>query len=76
MQALKARVENGRIVVNEPTDLPDGTVLELVVADAGDELDADERAELAASIDDGLADMRAGGGVDAGEVLARLRARR
>ena len=62
--------------MNEPTDLPDGTVLDVVVTDASDDLDDDERAELNASIDDGLSDMRAGGGVDASDVLSRLRARR
>jgi len=46
MNTLKARVVNGRIVVDEPTKLPEGTVLELVVADAGDELDEDERRAL------------------------------
>ncbi|WP_434045751.1 MULTISPECIES: hypothetical protein [Sorangium] len=75
MQALKARVQNGRIVVNEPTDLPEGTVLELVVADPGDELDDEERAELHAALAEGLAELRAGGGVDADELLSELRAR-
>ena len=30
--ALQARVHNGRITLDEPTDLPDGTVLELVLS--------------------------------------------
>ena len=74
MQALKARVKNGRIVVDEPTDLPEGTVLDLVAAaEAVDDLDEDERAELHAALDEGLAGMRSGGGIDAPVVLARLR---
>ncbi|KYF96859.1 hypothetical protein BE17_05575 [Sorangium cellulosum] len=76
MQALKARVQNGRIVVNEPTDLPEGTVLELVVADPGDELDDEERAELHAALAEGLAELRTGGGIDAEAVLSELQARR
>ncbi|MRG92306.1 hypothetical protein [Polyangium spumosum] len=75
MQALKARVQNGRIVVDEPTDLPEGTVLDLVVADPGDELDEDERAALHTALDEGLADMQAGGGIDAETLLDELRAR-
>jgi hypothetical protein len=30
MISVRARVRNGRLVVDEPTDLPDGTELELV----------------------------------------------
>jgi hypothetical protein len=75
MRELKARVKNGRIVVDEPTDLPEGTELDLVVADPGDDLDDEERAELHAALDEGLAEMRAGGSVDAADVIARLRGR-
>lgn len=75
MRALKAQVRNGRLVVDEPTDLPDGTVLDLVVADPGDDLDDVERAELHAAIDEGFAELRADGGIDASTVLARLRSR-
>ncbi|WP_437914506.1 hypothetical protein WME73_01280 [Sorangium sp. So ce302] len=75
MQALKARVQNGRIVVDEPTDLPEGMVLDLVIADPGDELDDEERAELHAALDEGLAEMRTGVGVDADALLSELRAR-
>jgi hypothetical protein len=42
LHGLKAHIENGRIVADEPVDLPDGTLLTVVVGDseAGDE---DER---------------------------------
>src|SRR5271165_3329700 len=46
MQALKAHVRSGRIVVDDPTDLPEGAELEvgsLQVVDAGDDLDDEER---------------------------------
>jgi hypothetical protein len=33
MQLLKAHVHNGRLVLDEPTDLPDGEVVELVPLD-------------------------------------------
>jgi hypothetical protein len=74
MKALRAHVKNSRLVVDEPTDLPEGTVLDLVVADPGDDLDDEERAELHAALDEGLAELRTGGGIDASVVLARLRA--
>lgn len=44
MSGVRARVQNGRLVVDEPTSLPEGTVLDLVVDDEGDDLDAAERA--------------------------------
>lgn len=43
MGALRARVENGRLVLDEPTTLPDGTEVTLVLDDEGDDLSADER---------------------------------
>ena len=33
MKVLKARVSKGRLVLNEPTDLPEGTEADLVFAD-------------------------------------------
>jgi len=32
--SVRARVRNGRLIVDEPTDLPDGTEVELVAVDA------------------------------------------
>jgi hypothetical protein len=43
MSGLRARVTNGRLLVDEPTSLPEGTVLDLVIDDEGDDLDAIER---------------------------------
>jgi hypothetical protein len=63
MQSLKAHVHNGRLVLDEPTDLPEGRVVELVPVD--DELDDAERAELHAALDDGRAAASAGDHVDA-----------
>ena len=44
MNALKAHVENGRIIVDDPTDLPDGTELYVVAVDEEleDRLDVQE----------------------------------
>jgi hypothetical protein len=46
MRSLRARVENGRLVLDEPTSLPEGTVLDLVADDQGDNLTDDEREAL------------------------------
>jgi hypothetical protein len=73
MQPLRARVREGRIVLDEPTDLPEGTELELVPADG---LDAEERADLEQAIEEGVADAREGRHEDASVVMDRLRSRR
>ena len=74
MHALKANVKNGRILVDEPTDLPEGAEVDVVVID--DDLSSEERAELHASLDRALNDSEAGSGMDAWEYLKQYRARR
>ena len=75
MSALKARVENGRLTLNEPTDLPEGTVVPLEIADDWDDLDDAERAALHEAIREGIADMEAGRTIDARTAIAQLRSR-
>jgi hypothetical protein len=80
MRALKAHVKGGRLVLDEPTDLPEGEDVELVpldevLASGGDYLDDDERRRLHESIERGLEDVRAGRTIDAEQVIATLRAR-
>ena len=74
MQAFKAHVRNGRIVVDEPTDLPDGTELYLLPIQDGDELDDEERAALHAAIEESETELDAGQVVSEEELWARLRA--
>lgn len=74
-QPLRARVRNGRLVLDEPTDLPEGEEVELVPADA-DDMDDEERAALHESLAISLDQMKKGQLIDGNEVLARLRARR
>jgi len=73
MSTLRARVEGGRIVVDEKTDLPDGTQLTLVMVDADDEMTPEERADLEAELERGRAAIAAGQGISADELLARVR---
>jgi hypothetical protein len=46
MKAIKARVINGRLIVDEPSEFPEGTELDLTVAADTDELSDEERAAL------------------------------
>jgi len=75
MSAIRARVQNGRLLVDLPTALPEGTVLDLVVDDEGDELGEDERAALDAAISHALAAANAGQVRSADELLKALRGR-
>jgi hypothetical protein len=75
MSAIRARVQNGRLLLDAPTALPDGTVLDLVVDDEGDDLDDDERASLNGVISKAWASVQDGNGRSAAEVLAALRKR-
>ena len=52
MGTLRTRVEMGRLVLDEPTMLPKGTVLDLCVAEAEDELGHKERAALKGPLGD------------------------
>jgi hypothetical protein len=54
MSALKARVESGRLKLDEPTDLPDGAVVPLEIAGDWDDLDDAERADLHATLREGI----------------------
>ena len=63
MHALKARVVNGRYVIDEPADLPEGAEIELVVMGRG--MSAEERSALVKAIDEAEQD------IEAGRVVAR-----
>lgn len=68
-------MHNGRLVVDEPTVLPEGTVLDLVVDDEGDALDSAERQALDAAISSAWRSIGEGRGRLAADVLADLRNR-
>jgi hypothetical protein len=79
-QPFEAHVRKGRLVLDAPTRLPEGEVVELVLlsdvlARGGDWLDDRERARLHRALERGVAQAKAGKTVDADEVIARLRAR-
>ena len=72
---LKARVKAGRLIVDEPTDLPEGTEIELLPLDPGDWLDDEDRAALHQALRDSDQDVKAGRLVDADKILRELRLR-
>jgi hypothetical protein len=66
MGAFKTVVKNGRLVLDAPTDLPEGAEVEMAVV-----LDEDEP-ELLAELDASAEDEKAGRLVDLKDVIARL----
>ena len=72
---IKARVRAGRLIVDEPTELPEGTELQLLPLDPGDWLDEADRAALHDALRESDADVAAGRLVDAEEILKEIRSR-
>ena len=72
---VKAHVREGRLIVDEPTDLPDGTEVDLLPLDPGDWLDETGRAALHEALRQSDADVAAGRLIDAEEILKELRSR-
>jgi len=72
---IKARVRAGRLMLDEPTTLPQGTEVELLPLDPGDWLDDADRAALHAALVDSEGDVAAGRLIDAADLLKELRSR-
>jgi hypothetical protein len=73
---LIARVKNGRLVLDEPTDLPEGEELYLVPMDddIDDLLDDEESQALHRELEASVAEEDAGMVTDIAVAMARLRA--
>ena len=71
MQMIRATVRNGRIVVDEPTTLPDGHEVELCVIN-DDGMSDDERRRLHASISRGIRDGQLGREMDLDSFMDQL----
>jgi hypothetical protein len=68
---VKAHVRNGRLVVDEPTDLPEGAELDLAPLDDDEAFTAEEEE----GIRQGLAQIARGETVPASDVFSRINAR-
>jgi len=76
-RAYEARVRSGRLVLDEPTDLPDGTVVQLsddpyAHLEEGDEMNDEDRKRLHAALQRGLAQSLSGRGRSMDEFLAEF----
>ncbi len=75
MTPLKAKVQLGRLVLDEATDLPEGTEVDLVPADWWDDLDDESRRRLEESLANSESDVQEGRVLPAEVLLDRLRRR-
>jgi hypothetical protein len=78
MQALKAHVRNGHVVVDDPAELPEGTEVEVNVTKIVDPfvgMAPEERAELEQELDEGRRDFESGDHADAREFVTQLLAK-
>ena len=76
MTPLRARVEKGRLILNEETTLPEGTVINLVADDEGDSLTDEERRALHAALAESWTSVEAGRLRPVSQVVSELRQRR
>jgi len=75
MSLLRGRVQGGRIVIQDPVDLPEGTEVRLDLVeqdDDGDQLDPEDRARLEAAIIKGRQEIVDGKGIPAEQVVSEL----
>jgi hypothetical protein len=72
MSALRARVQAGRLILDEATSLPEGTEIRLVIDT--EDLDASARQEIDKLLEEAEADRRAGRSFPAEDVLRELEA--
>ena len=72
VHALRAQVKNGRLCLDEPIDLPEGTMVDLLPADS-DDLDDAERARLHAAIATSRTELARGEGIPLADVIRDLR---
>ncbi len=72
MKPIKARVQGGRLVLDEPTDLPEGTEVVLLPLDDLDDLDDEGRRALHAALEASLLEADRGDLIPANRVMAQL----
>jgi uridine phosphorylase len=74
MNALKAHLKNGQIVLDEPAEIAEGEPLYVLKRDDGADMNDDERAAIDRALDEADEDLAAGRVVSEEEMWAALRA--
>ena len=71
VKAIRAHVQDGKIVPDEPIELPEGIAVEVLVPE-NEEMTAQERADLEAAIESSAAEFERGDYEDAHAFAVRL----
>ena len=71
MKAVRAHVQNGQIILDEPVELQEGIAVEVLFPDH-DELTAEDRAELDAALEESAVQFARGEFEDAHAFASRL----
>jgi hypothetical protein len=74
MKAVRAHVQNGQIVLDEPVELPEGADLEVLLPDQ-DEMSIEDRADLEAAVEESCTQFERGEVEDACAFALRLAAK-
>jgi hypothetical protein len=74
MQTFRAHVRGGRLTLDEPTALAEGSEIDLVHDDGALDLGQEALDELRLVLSQGIEEARRGGGVSVREALAELEA--
>jgi hypothetical protein len=80
VKTYRAYVRSARLVIDEPTELPEGTTIELVsvddvLANGGDVMDSRDRVALEQDLEASLTEAKAGQVQNLDEVLTDLRSK-
>lgn len=73
MEIVTAEVKDGRLLVDQPSQLPEGTIVQLVVAEEIGFLSPQDRVALNLAIDEAADDIEAGRLRPARDVVAELK---
>lgn len=75
VSTLRARVRGGRLILDQPTNLPEGMTLDLVLDDEGDDLSPNERRALHQAISKAWKSAKAGKLRPAADLIREMRSR-
>lgn len=75
MSEYRAHVKNGKVVLDDAVQLPEGAEVRVTIVDAESDMSAEARARLHAALEAGLSDVEAGRTVSSEALRQRLRDR-
>lgn len=75
VKTIRAHVRNGQIVLDEPVELPDGTLVEVLVPLGEESMTPEEQAEIEREVDLSWAEYQRGEYIEARELIRQSKSR-